>query len=490
MPPSLQERVLSFVRRHALLRAGDRVAVGLSGGADSVALFLLLQELKDALGVSLLAAHFHHGLRGEAADADERFVAALAEQHGTPLVSRRGDVRAAAAEHGWNLEDAGRRLRYSFFEELVADRRADRVAVAHTADDQAESVLAHLLRGTGHTGLCGIHVARGCVVRPLLEIRRAELRDFLRARGQAWREDASNRDTSRLRARLRETLLPLLEREFQPRVVEHLGTLARLAAAEEAFWDAATEAGLHAAATETAQGWTVRADALLQPRFLPPEIAQAHPAAAEALARRWVRRLAERCQGGRAQLHADHVERVLRLAREGRSGQKLELPGGLIVARQFERLIFSGPAGRQAGREPSPAPRSYQYLVPPGNAPGEVVLAIVEVNKRLRLKVFDWPERARDTSKRSTALDCDLLHSPLVIRNWRPGDAYRPAGRRSRKKLKQLFLERKIPADARPGWPVLECGGQVAWALEMPVAEEFAARAGTRRALEITEVQT
>jgi tRNA(Ile)-lysidine synthase len=490
MPASLPNRVLRFIRRNALLRAGQRVAAGVSGGADSVALFLLLGELREELGIALLVAHFNHRLRGDAADADEQFVADLAARHGVEFIARRCDVRAVAAEHGWNLEDAGRRLRYSFFEELVSNHQADRVAVGHTADDQAESVLAHVLRGTGHTGLRGIHVRRGAVVRPLLEIRRAELREYVRARGQAWREDESNLDDTRLRARIRRRLVPLLEGEFQPRVVEHLGTLARLAAGEEAFWDAVTEAGLAAAATRTDGGWTVRAEDLLHPRMAAVDAETFGGEAAEAMARRQVRRLAERCQGGRVQLHAEHVESVLRLARQGRSGQKLELPGGLTVVRQFERLLFSGPAGRSGrAEETAAAARSYEYPVQPAATEGETQLAIVEVNKRLRLKVFDWPRRARDTSTRSSALDCDLLRPPLVIRNWRPGDAYRPAGRRSRKKLKQLFVELRVPAEARPGWPVLESGGRVAWALNMPAAEEFAVRAATRRALEITEEQ-
>ena len=192
-----------------MLRAGDALGVAVSGGADSVALFRLMLELRDALGIGLVVLHFNHQLRGDDAAADQRFVEELAAAHGVPCEVSTQDVRAAARREGWNLEDAARRLRYQFFDQAVAQGR---VAVAHTADDQAETVQAHLVRGTGLTGLAGIHPVVGAIVRPLLEIRRHELREHLAALGQPWREDATNLDTSRLRARIRHRLLPFLVR--------------------------------------------------------------------------------------------------------------------------------------------------------------------------------------------------------------------------------------------------------------------------------------
>jgi len=178
------------------------VGVAVSGGADSVALLLLLLGLREKLGIVLSVVHFNHKLRGKASDGDEKFVARLAAKHGLEFDSASVYVAKKAKNERANLEDAARRARYDYFLSLVESGACARIAVAHTADDQAETVLAHLLRGTGLTGLGGIHPMAGPVIRPLLKVRRAELRAYLRARKQLWREDATNRDMKRMRARI------------------------------------------------------------------------------------------------------------------------------------------------------------------------------------------------------------------------------------------------------------------------------------------------
>src|SRR5689334_15610851 len=232
---SLSHSVRHATETQGLLRAGERVGVAVSGGADSVALLLLLLELRKELGVVLSVAHFNHRLRGKHSDTDEKFAAKLAAKHKLPFHLGHADVASNAKREKANLEDTARRARYDFYESLVRSGQVDKVAVAHTADDQAETVLAHILRGTGIAGLGGIHPRVGNVVRPLLGVRRAELRVYLRSKKQTWREDATNRDTTRMRARIRKKLMPLLEKQFQPAVVEHLATLAELAREDEAF---------------------------------------------------------------------------------------------------------------------------------------------------------------------------------------------------------------------------------------------------------------
>ena len=238
MGQTLLDTVRGGIERQGLLRAGERVGVAVSGGADSVALLLLLLELRKQLGVVLSVAHFNHKLRGKDSEADEKFAAKLASKYGLAFHAGHADVGAKAKRDKANLEDTARRARYEFFATLVQGGHLDKVAVAHTADAQAETVLAHILRGTGLAGLGGIHPQVGHVVRPLLGVRRAELRAYLRAKKQTWREDATNRDTKRLRARIRKILMPILESRFQPAVVEHLATLAELAREDEGFLDA------------------------------------------------------------------------------------------------------------------------------------------------------------------------------------------------------------------------------------------------------------
>src|SRR5713226_8724204 len=261
----LGQRLLASLKKQEMTRPGDRVGVAVSGGADSVALLLVLLELREKLGIVLSVVHFNHKLRGKASDADERFVAKLAAKHGLEFHAAAVYVAKKAKEERANVEDAARRARYDYFRSLVESGVCSLIAVAHTADDQAETVLAHLLRGTGLAGLGAIHPVAGPVIRPLLGIRRGELRLFLRARKQTCWEYATNRDTKRMRARIRKKLLPLIEKQFQPAIVEHLKTLAEFARSDEDFFATVVEARLKALAAPHADGVRIAAADLLSP---------------------------------------------------------------------------------------------------------------------------------------------------------------------------------------------------------------------------------
>ena len=237
-----------FPIQHSLMRAGERVCAAVSGGADSVALLLALVEAnraKESLGVVLSAVHVHHGLRGVAADADEAFVRQLCEHFDVPHVVERVDVAARQAAEREGLEEAARELRYAVFWELMKSGKADVVATAHTLDDQAETVVMKLLRGAWTEGIGGIapvvetagQEQRGRIVRPLLSARRVEVEAYLRQRGQTWREDATNRDVSLTRNRVRHELMPTL-RKFNPGIEVALARLSQIARDEEAFWQA------------------------------------------------------------------------------------------------------------------------------------------------------------------------------------------------------------------------------------------------------------
>jgi len=484
----LERRVMDAIREARMIALGDRVGVAVSGGADSVALLRLLAGLRERLGITLLVVHFDHQLRGADSEADAQFVAQLARKLDLEFFIRRENVAAIAAREKWNLEDAARRLRYGFFERVVEEGRANRIAVAHTADDQAETVLSHVLRGTGPTGLAGIYPVAGPVVRPLLFVRREELRKHLRGLGQDWREDVTNLDLRRLRARIRGRLLPLLETDFSPDVVERLARLARLSREEEEFWSALVEDRFLALVTQDDGKFTLSIGDLLAPLDLRSAAPGGEPAT-RALTERLIRRLYEGLRGSRLGLTAGHVEQVIHLASESASGRHIELPGGIIVERAFDKLIFS----RESGREPKAHARkaaaqrdAYHYVVQLA-ARGATTVTVPELQRRFRLKVIDWPQLERETKQDSAALDADRLRAPLILRNWRPGDAYRPQGRRQARKLKQMFLAGRIPSRERGSWPVLESAGRVAWARGMPPAEDFCAREGTRAGVVIEE---
>ncbi|MBZ5549247.1 MAG: tRNA lysidine(34) synthetase TilS [Acidobacteriia bacterium] len=450
----LVERVLETIRKSGLIRAGDRLAVAVSGGADSVALLLLLLELRGELGIVLSVAHVNHKLRGAESDEDQRFVADLARRHDLELLARAAPVERQPAS---GIEAAARALRYDFFRELARAGRVGKIATAHTLDDQAETVLLRMFRGTGIRGLAGIHPrlileeegrAYGEVVRPLLEVRRADLQEFLRARGQEWREDSSNRDPNFLRNRVRLAVLPVLKETFGESAAENLADLAEIARAEEEHW------GRGHPEVRAAEG-----DLKLASLSELPSAGQ----------RRLVRSWLETNLGSRTvsfRLIAD----VLELA-AGAVGRTLELPGGRILRRAQREL-------RWEAAEDQPA--DYEYVLP---VPGSV--EVCELGVRIEAFLTDWdlvPE-----TERSHLLDPAKLTGPMRVRNWRPGERFWPANTRQPKKVKELLSNRHAVGIEKKLWPVIEAGGELVWMRGFAVPAAVQAARGASRPLWIRE---
>lgn len=487
----LAQSVLAAVRKMEMIRPGDRVSVAVSGGADSVALLLLLLELREKLGIVLSLVHFNHKLRGRASDADETFVAKLAVEHGLEFHAASMDVAKKAKKERANLEDTGRRARYDYFHSLVEAGICTRVAVAHTADDQAETVLAHLLRGTGLAGLGGIHPIVGGVIRPLLNIRRGELRAYLRAKKQRWREDATNRDTARMRARIRKKLLPMMEKQFQPAIVDHLTTLAKLAREDEAYLEGAAELRVLALAKENEGEVRISAVDLASPPRKPLGDKENKEGLefvrmSQSVHKRMVRKIVTNLKPDAGQLGARHVQAVLELAHHGRSGSSLALPGGVAVRKERQELVFLA-MGKAVPEAVHNERREFQYNI--DLACGSEDLRVPELGCVFRLRVIDWPCKRGETSTDRAVLDRERLRLPVVLRNWRPGDRMRPLGHRNAQKLKRLLNERHVSRWERNGWPVLTSGGVLAWARGFPVAAEFAADERTRAGIVIAEEQ-
>jgi tRNA(Ile)-lysidine synthase len=495
MRTRLEQQILHTIRRARMVAPGDRVAVAVSGGADSVALFRMMLAFREEAGIAILVAHFNHTLRGAESEGDAQFVADLAREHNVEFISNREDVAAVARRQHLNLEDAARRLRYAFFHGIVEQGTAGRVAVAHTADDQAETVLAHLFRGTGTSGLAGTYPIAGPVIRPLLHIRRQALRLYLTALGQPWREDSTNLDLTRQRARIRAELLPLIENHFSPGIVNHLSELARFAREENDFWHALVEDCFRTHVREQNGTFTIPTSNFLSPISLgafASTSSQSRPPTCssnqQALTERLVRRLYQGVRGDCRDLTAVHVQQVIHLASESVSGSRVELPGGILAERNFDELSISRKSLRSsvtAGAETNRAAHAYQYLVGIPES-GVAAISIPELKTRFSVKVIDWSSGERDT-KQVDALDADLLRSPLLLRNWRPGDAYRPRGRRQVLKLKRLFLKQRVPRSERLRWPVMESGKSIVWARGMPLASDFCVRENTRAGVVIEE---
>ncbi|HEX3370883.1 MAG TPA: tRNA lysidine(34) synthetase TilS [Candidatus Acidoferrales bacterium] len=485
--------VCDTVSRYSMLRAGDRVGLGVSGGADSVAMLRIFEGLRTKLGISIYILHFNHQLRGEDADVDEQFVRAMAKQFEFAFVSGSANVAGEAKLGRRNVEDAARRLRYEFFNSAAQTHGLNRIAVAHTEDDQAETVLSHLLRGTGITGLAGIYPVAGKIIRPLLESSREDLREFLRGVGQTWREDLTNQDTSRMRARIRHQLIPLLLRDFEPAAVTRLARLAVHAREDETFWRYLEDARFQAMATrESDAAISIGVSDLLIPMGISapsthpgPEVANA----TTALTRRLVRKIYAELRSSREQLTSRHVDSVLSLATKSQSGARISLPG-IVVERIFDRLIFrkaETAAGAVHEDEFPESNRAFAYMVTRPERLNSASIVVTEIQRRFNLKIVDWPPSPRDTVSSGTALDFERVQWPLVLRNWRPGDSYRPQGSGSARKVKSLLLESRVPLASRASWPILTSQGKVIWVSGCPVAEGLAAQPGTKSGLVIAE---
>jgi tRNA(Ile)-lysidine synthase len=484
--------LLGVIEASGLLRAGERVGVAVSGGADSVALLLLLREMKLSLGLTIYVLHFNHKLRGRAADADEKFVAGLAKKCALPFYAGAADVKAIAKRDKANTEDAARRERYVFFARATGEHELDKVTVAHTADDQAETVLAHILRGSGITGLGGIHPQVGKVVRPLLGARRADLRSFLKLKKQSWREDATNRDTTKMRARIRGKLLPLLEKQFQPRAVEHLAELSVHAREDDAILNRVVEERLRGSLEIGAEGARIGLRDLLagdsgkNAAFARP--GEEKFSEAGALGGRMVRRIIGKWKSSHGivaggELTALHVSQVLELARSRQTGSTLQLPGGMEVRRHAEALLFCAAAEKLLGGARSEKEYAYEidFLL------GTTVIQVPELGCAFRFTVIDWLGKRGETSVSGEVLNRDALRFPLVLRNWKHGDRMRAAGHSKPEKLKRLFSEKRIDRWQRAGWPVIVSDGKLAWSRGFGCSAEFAVNEATSTGIVIAE---
>lgn len=442
-PPALARRFLEEARAGSLLPAGSRVLVALSGGLDSVVLLHLLRQVAAELRLEVVAAHFDHAMR-PGSEADALWVRGLCRAWGVSLHELRAEVPARS-------EAEARALRYAFLDEAAERAGATRIATAHHADDQAETVLFRAIRGTGLDGLVGIRRRRGRVVRPLLRFTRAELASYAEAERLSWREDPTNRDLRLARNRIRREVLPALERT-RPGATRALARLAEQAAANERAWRRRVGRLLHEVVVTEEEGLIELARPVLL-GYDPTERAR--------LLRHLLRRygsLPDRA-GTRA---------ALQFIRSADSGRAVHLPGGVRLEREYDRIRV---------RRASVAAEPDQPLIiaSPGAGSGVAVLGGRRVGAR-------WSTDGGATS--ALSIDVDAAQFPLQLRAWCAGDRVRlPHGSR---KLKRLFADRRVARSERARRAVLvDRQGQVLWVEGLARAES--ARNGTVLHLELDD---
>jgi tRNA(Ile)-lysidine synthase len=454
---ALELQVLRTIRKFAMIEAGEHVLVAASGGADSMALLLCLHDLTPRLDLKLTVAHLNHRIRGVEADEDEEFVRRLSADFGYPFLSESTDVKALAAASRQNLEEAAREARYDFLGRAAARAGADKIATGHNLNDQAETILLRLLRGSGPAGLEGIRpVIDGRLIRPLLECSRDQILQFLSARKATYREDSTNKDLRYQRNRIRHELVPYLEKHFNPRLI---ATLAREVGVVSAAWDFLEQQArlefenLH---IPMGDGIALRARDLMK----------LHPALRGQVVRHALRGLLGSLRG----IEAVHIEDVLRLCESSRSGRHIELPEGALAQRNLERLELQIGTGR--------AGVSFCYeLAWPGSC--YVPEAGLEFIASLQ-EESGSPGRPCKSALHYAFLNPDAIPATLTIRSRLPGDRYGGQGHR---KVKKMLLAARIPLPARAALPLVAAGEAVIWAPGFRPAKTFRAKPASGRSV-------
>ena len=459
---SVLRQVTEAVRRKRLLKPGDRVLVAVSGGADSVCLLTLLHEMRERAllpGIELRIAHVNYGLRGEESEGDEAFVRELGGRLGVPVNCER--VRLMP-KSGGTLQSRARDARYAFFARLLREHGMTAVATGHTADDQAETVLLWLLRGAGTSGLAGIPVKReGGIIRPLLDVTRRQVLDYLASRGMFYRSDSSNGTPAYRRNRIRQEILPAL-RSLNPHIVEALARGAEVLAADAALLDQIERERWETIAKEGSPGCVVMDGGQLSAQSL-------------GLQRRLVRRALAVVRGSKAGLAFRHVNDVLERVVQGSPGAGLDLPGGLRVERDGDLIVMVYDGKRRADLSPTRLTAGVPLPIPGAVRIGNGGQRLLAVEGR------GHPTGATD-DRAVFVVDGDRLEGPLSVRNWRPGDWFCPSGMGGhRKKLQDFFVDRKIRRKTRDGVPLVVAPAGIVWVAGHRGDERFAARPTTLR---------
>jgi tRNA(Ile)-lysidine synthase len=454
----LVDEVTAVIRGHSMLAGGETILVGLSGGADSVCLLTLLGKIGDKLRLSIHAVYVNHNLRPMETGKEIEFCRDLCGRYGVPFVVKSVDVSAYAAQSRMNRQEAARELRYRAFDEAAFEAGADRIALAHNADDQIETFFMRLLRGAGPRGLSGIPPTRGRIIRPLIETGRNKIEQFLEAEKISYVEDSSNLELHYLRNRLRKFLVPEMKK-LNPNLASTLLNTTSILQEEERFFEIAVTKALMKMISR-------KNDEKIELFIAPLEIMDT------VILRRVLRRAIGETRGLRG-IGYVHIEAIIKLIRSGSSGDRLYLPKGIRVIRGYSLLIITSAPPAKIGE--------YELLPP-------VELAIREAGLVIRASVEETGPDSGD-GKSSVALDADRVRLPLKVRARREGDYFLPLGFGRTKKLQDFFVDEKVPRDERDSVPLVLSGDDIVWVAGYRADERFRITKTTRRFLKLSLLQ-
>ena len=471
------KRIEKFIQKYHMLTCGDRVIAGVSGGADSVCLFLMLLELRKKIGFDLIAVHVHHGLRGEAADQDQQFVEALCEQHRIPLEIFRVNLESIAKKRKQSLEEAGRMVRREAFDSVCKKYGGNKIALAHHQNDNAETLLWNLSRGTGLDGLGGIRPVNGKFIRPLLCMNRKEIEEYLAKRKQSYCIDETNAGTDYTRNKLRHLVLPILEEQVNSAAVRHMNETM------EQIWELQEymQEQVEAAYQECVQEHFEKACwiQIQQKSF------ETFP---ELIKKMVIRKGMEQVGGKKRDLSHKHVDVMMELMNK-QVGRTLDLPYEMHAKRNYEGIRLEKQRTYSFGEEKKA--EIMQECMAELNIPGETILA--DRNLKLRCKILEKPKNLsiKDIPQKiyTKWFDYGIIKSSLYIRTRQAGDTIVIDEKGHQKKLKNWFVDEKIPKEVRDSQLLLAENNEILWVLGHRMSQAYQVKQSTKWILQI-EVET
>jgi len=487
------KQVWDTIVQEGMLDAGHRVLVGVSGGPDSICLLHVLNERSAEWGIELNVVHVNHGLREEAAE-EAAFVEQVCQGLRIPFFCRKIDAAALSAQTGVSVEMAGRRERYRIFAGLARELDVDRIAVGHTADDQVETVLMNLIRGAGITGLAGIPPVREDIIRPLIYTWRSEIEDYLRKKQLQYVIDKSNMELIYRRNRVRWQLLPVLERHFNPGVKEVVARTARLLRDDELYLNRMAHLHLEELQAGASRvGPNGAAGAPPARISLPVDRFRCLPLSMQ---RRVVRAALEQIQGDIAGIGFSHIAAVLSLVKNSQTGSSVSLPSGIRAHLDYDRLVFSKCSEGDPGDSdevliPVPGERSIDRfscrvrtaVEDFADVFGSEPLAQHELNKRIREKKGSEGVNWISGERFRAFLDLEAVDGQLYLRSRREGDRISPLGLGGTRKVKDIFIDAKIPRRWRRLYPIVCDNLGPVWIVGLCIACRVAVRPDSRRIL-------
>ena len=471
-------QVKHTIAEHNLLQTGQHVLVCVSGGADSIALLFILKDISAQLGIRLTCAHFNHQLRGKAAEEDLRYVQKVARQLGIKVVTGTKDVRAKAISCGESLEMAARQARYDFFARTAHACKCQVAATAHTIDDQAETILLKLARGSGMHGLCGIPYTgmwkRLKIIRPMRDIRKKEIINFLRKKQIPWREDTSNDSTAFLRNRVRHIVLPYFREKINPQIGQNLCRLGSIIEKDNEWLNKLAKKILLSCQLSQKARYRKTKSSLESRKLLLRAPLLQYPLAAQ---RRVLRLWLETCGVPQNKIDFKATERVVTLLSSNKSGQMVTLAGNWLVVHQYDRLI----AKRTEAEKPEP----YCFSV---KIPGETLLPEqgFRITASLKPGIVHKKKSHIGRFPAQTLLSVtEWRRRKIKVRSWQHGDRIAPLGLNGTKKIQDIFVDNKVPKALRNHIPLFECSNTLIWLPGYCIAHGWEVKDNSKEALQL-----